>query len=344
MKTGKLRLLMVAVLVGLLVTVAHSQWVGPPDGPPAQSDKRVIFLASDFRNGGVVGVYRSFERAAKLLGWQVRALDGRGDADELRRITDLALEAAPDGVVLGGFGLAALGTPPALLQQRDIPVVGWHAGDQPGPTEWLFSNVTTDPLVVADMAADMVIGDEPIGVVIFNDSQFAIATTKAMRMAERVDACPHCKVLSIEDLAISRASAELDARVEQLQRRFGAAWTHTLAINDVYFDHIHLPLARLGRKDILLVSAGDGSSKALGRIHSGLSQQIATVAEPLGAHGWQLVDELNRAFAGQPPSGFVGQPLLITAQVLRESENISIELDTSHEEAYLRLWRPRVGR
>ena len=118
----------------------------------------------------------------------------------------------------------------------------------------------------------------------------------------------------------------------------------TVEAAHVVLDHVHQPLARLGRKDILLVSAGDGSSKALGRIHSGLSQQIATVAEPLGAHGWQLVDELNRAFAGQPPSGFVGQPLLITAQVLRESENISIELDTSHEEAYLRLWRPRVGR
>lgn len=340
MKTGLLRYLLFAGLIGLLATVAHSEWVGPARGPAAQPDKRVIFLASDFRNGGVVGVYRSFERAAKLLGWQVRALDGRGDAEELRRLTDQALESKPDGVVLGGFGLEVLGEPPALLRQNDIPVVGWHASDHPGPTEWLFSNITTDPLVVADLAAGLVIGDEPIGVVIFNDSQFAIATAKALRMAERVAACPHCRVLSIEDLAISRASAEVGPRVEQLQQRFGAAWTHTLAINDVYFDHMHLPLTRLGRKDIRLVSAGDGSSKALGRIYSGISQQIATVAEPLGAHGWQLVDELNRAFAGEPPSGFVGQPLLITTEVLRESESITIELDTSHEESYLRLWRP----
>ncbi|SDK78057.1 hypothetical protein [Pseudomonas indica] len=57
-----------------------------------------------------------------------------------------------------------------------------------------------------------------------------------------------------------------------------------------------------------------------------------------------LVDELNRVLSGQPPSGFVGQPLLITAQVLRESENTSIELGTSQVEAYLRLWRPRIGR
>ena len=107
----------------------------------------------------------------------------------------------------------------------------------------------------------------------------------------------------------------------------------------MYFDHINVPLNALGRKDIRNISAGDGSAKALGRIHSGLSQQVATVAEPLGMQGWQLVDELNRAFAGQPPSQFVTPPLLITPQVLQESDDLSIELDFSHEDAYLRLWR-----
>ncbi len=100
-----------------------------------------------------------------------------------------------------------------------------------------------------------------------------------------------------------------------------------------------MPLNALGRKDLRNISAGDGSAKALGRIHSGLSQQVATVAEPLSVQGWQLVDELNRAFAGTPSSQFVSAPLLITPSVLQESDELSIELDFSHEEAYLRLWR-----
>jgi ribose transport system substrate-binding protein len=53
-----------------------------------------------------------------------------------------------------------------------------------------------------------------------------------------------------------------------------------------------------------------------------------------------VVDELNRAFSGEPPSGYVAQPLLVTTEVLRESESISIELDTSYEASYLQLWRP----
>ena len=332
--------LLSACLLASLSTVALAEWPGPTEGPAALPDKRVVFLASDFRNGGVVGVYRSFERAAKLVGWQVRALDGRGDAAELRRIAAQALEEAPDGVVLGGFGAQLLAELPALFQQRAIPLVGWHAGDTPGPSEALFSNVTTDPLVVADLAADLVIGEGAAGVVIFTDSQFAIATAKAQRMAKRIRACPGCRLLSVENLAIARASRDVPGRVKQLHQRFGSAWTHSLAINDVYFDHINVPLARLGRKDIRHVSAGDGSAKALGRIQSGLSQQIATVAEPLGAHGWQLVDELNRAFAGQPPSGYVARPLLVTTELLRDSEALGIERDTGHESAYLRLWQP----
>lgn len=337
---GVLRLL-IACLFGLLSAATQADWQGPREGPTVTPGKRVVFLAADFRNGGVVGVYRSVERAARLVSWQVQALDGRGDAAQWRRIAERALEIAPDGVVLGGFGVWALGEElPALFGQRNIPLVGWHAGDKPGPDEWLFSNVTSDPMVVADLAAELVIAEGAIGVVIFTDSQFAIARAKTERMAKRIRECSQCRLLSIEDLPISGASEQIPERVKQLQQRFGSAWTHSLAINDVYFDHIHVPLARVGRKDIRHVAAGDGSAKALGRINSGLSQQIASIAEPLGVQGWQVLDELNRAFAGQPHSGYVARPLVVTFEVLREAKDLNVGLDTSHEAGYLLLWQP----
>ncbi|MFP6849974.1 MAG: substrate-binding domain-containing protein [Pseudomonas sp.] len=328
-------------LCGLLFStwLAASQWLGPREGPPARSGMQVSFLAADFRNGGVVGVYRSFERAAKMLGWQVHAVDGRGDPVEIQRLAAQILKGNPDGVVLGGFDPQVLGGLVDNFKARKIALVGWHAGDNPGPSDKLFSNITSDPLQVADLAVEYAMRDGPIGVVIFTDSQFAIATSKTERMAKRLQQCTQCRLLSIEDVPISAAGKNMDERVRSLQRRFGSEWTHTLAINDVYFDHINVPLNALGRKDVRNISAGDGSAKALGRILSGLSQQVATVAEPLGVQGWQLVDELNRAFAGAPASQFVSAPLLITPAVLQESEDLSIELDFNHEDAYLRLWR-----
>jgi ribose transport system substrate-binding protein len=87
------------------------------------------------------------------------------------------------------------------------------------------------------------------------------------------------------------------------------------------FRRNELPLLRAGRADIRNVSAGDGSSKAINRIRSGLSQQMATVAEPLGVQGWQLADEMNRAFANAKPSGYVSKPILITRELLQRWAN-----------------------
>ena len=52
------------------------------------------------------------------------------------------------------------------------------------------------------------------------------------------------------------------------------------------------------------ISAGDGSVPAFQRIRD-KQYQFATVAEPLNLHGWHMIDEMNRAFAGEKPSGYV---------------------------------------
>ena len=74
--------------------------------------------------------------------------------------------------------------------------------------------------------------DGSIGVVIFTDSQFAIATAKTERMAERLAQCEQCRLLSIEDLPISAVSKGMDERVRTLHRRLqdeGQTWRKVLA-------------------------------------------------------------------------------------------------------------------
>ena len=59
------------------------------------------------------------------------------------------------------------------------------------------------------------------------------------------------------------------------------------------------------------MAAGDGDAAEFQRIRTG-DYQAATVAEPLYLQGWQLVDELNRAIAGEAASDFVAKPGLVT--------------------------------
>jgi ribose transport system substrate-binding protein len=325
---------------------AQTRMQKPPPGPAAQADKQVVFIASDFKNGGVMGVYRGFEEAAQKLGWHIRLEDGRSQKATQAALLTQVLAARPHGIVFGGFEPNDFAEQVARAKQDKVALLGWHAAREPGATKELFVNVSTRPVDVARMAAEFVIRDaidskRQVGVVIFNDRQYAVANAKTEAMQQTIRACQGytgCRLLAVENVPIAEAAVTMPSVVPKLIAAHGAAWTYSLAINDVYFDAINYPLMQAKRGDILNVSAGDGSNKALSRIGAGVSQQVATVAEPLKMQGYQLADELNRALAASPPSGFQSQPILVTPALLKATGNRGIESNLGFEAAYAAIW------
>jgi len=337
-----------AVLLPLLAAWAGAQELAPalPPGPPAQAGRTVVFIASDFKNGGVMGVYRGLEEAAQKLGWKIRLEDGHGQKATQAALLAQVLATRPHGIVFGGFEPHDFADQVAVAKQSKIALLGWHAAKDPGPTKDLFVNVSTRPVDVARLAADFVIKDaaanqRQVGVVIFNDNQYAVANAKTEAMKQTIQICQGykgCQVLAVENVVISDAAAQMPMVVPRLIAAHGAAWTYSLAINDVYFDEINYPLLLAKRGDIRNVSAGDGSGKALGRIGAGVSQQVATVAEPLKMQGYQLADELNRALAHAAPSGVQSQPILVTTELLKATGPRGIESALGFEAAYSVIW------
>lgn len=326
--------------------LAQEKWGGPVKGPTAQAGKVIVYVASDFKNGGVVGVYRGLEDGAQKLGWKISVVDGGGQKEKQAEALTAAIAGNPHAIVFGGFEPDNFASQMAAIKQKKIVLVGWHAAKDPGPTKDLFVNVATNPVDVAKIAAEFVIKDasenkKTVGVIIFNDNQYAVANAKADAMKKTIEACQGykgCKVLSVENVLISDAANAIPKAVPKLVASYGAAWTYSLAINDVYYDSINYPLAEAKRTDILNISAGDGSNKALSRIGSGFSQQAATVAEPLKMQGYQLADELNRAFAGENPSGYVSRPILVTTKLLKTIGGANIESTLGFEAAYAKIW------
>jgi ribose transport system substrate-binding protein len=326
--------------------VLAQKWDGPTRGPLGQREKRIVFLASDARNGGVTGVYRSFEEAVEKLGWKVAFMDGGGEREQQAKLLGQALTDHPDGLVFGGFDASEFKDWVASAKKHRIALVGWHAAKKPGPTAELFSNIATSSEAVVALATGFVIKDaeehhQTAGIIVFTDSNFAVARAKTdliVRMIKGQPLAMKPRILAIEDIPISNSSLEIPAMVPKLIARFGRSWNYSIAINDVYFDNINFPLAYAHRDDILNVSAGDGSGLALSRISAGHSQQAATVAEPLRMQGYQLADELNRAFAGVGPSGYVSRPILVTTSLLRTVGSAGIEANLGFEAAYSRIW------
>lgn len=327
-------------------TQPAARWDGPTSGPKAVPGKLIVFIAADMNNGGVAGVARGVTEAAKAIGWTSHLIDGGGTVEGRAAALAQALALKPSGIVVGGFDTTEQRNSFATAALTGTPLVGWHSGEKPGPNAVLslFANVTTAAEDVAEISAMWAVADSDgrAGVVIFTDSKYRIAVYKARMMEAVVRRCGGCKLLSFEDIPIAESATRMPAAVAALRQRFGERWTHMLAINDAYFDALEPADRRAGRAADALpkaVSAGDGSPAAYQRIRA-RRFQAGTVPEPLNLQGWQIVDEMNRAFALQPWSGYVPKVHLVTsANVEHQGGSRDVfEPDNGYRERYRAIW------
>ncbi len=328
-------------------TAKAGTWDGPTTGPKAATGKTIIYVAGDLRNGGTEGVSRGVEEAAKAIGWELRVLDGHGDISARTAAMSQAIALNPSGIIVGGFDAIEQNAALEQVKEAKIPFVGWHATIEPGPDPktGMFANVNTRIADVAQTAADLAIVDSggKAGVVIFGDSNYEMAIGKARMMQADIEkGCPDCTVLSLEDSPMTEASSRMPQLTTSLLQRFGDKWTYSLAVNDLYYDFMGPSLTSAGKDGDgapYNISAGDGSESAFQRIRS-KQYQMATVPEPLHEQGWQLVDELNRAFAGEPWSGYVSGIHLVTADNIAFDggpDNV-FDPDNGYRDVYKKIW------
>ena len=321
-------------------------WTGPSTGPKAQTGKTVVYVSADQRNGGILGVSEGVKEAAALVGWTLRVIDGQGTVSGRSSALQQAIALSPDGIVLGGIDAKEQAEVIKQAASAGIKIIGWHATASTGPSDTLpiFTNVTTDPLEVSRAAAYFVVADSDgkAGVVVFTDSVYEIAIAKSDAMAEIIKACTGCTLLSTEDTPLAEASTRMPPLTNALLQRYGDKWNYSLTINDLPFDFMASALQSAGKEADGFprnISAGDGSQAAFQRIQQNY-YQYGTVAEPLAQHGWQVVDEMNRAFAGEAHSGFVAPVhLFIPNNVMSDGgDKFIYDPDNGYRDAYKKIW------
>lgn len=333
-----------SMLAGVSLSASAEDFDGPKAGPKAAEGKSIVVLAADLKNGGILGVTKGIEEAAAKIGWTVKVLDGAGSVQSRSAAVGQALALKPDGVVINGFDAAEQQAALEGVTAAKIPMVSWHSGpkigcDAPGG---IFANVSTDAMDVSKKAAEWALtdgGGKP-GVVIFTDSTYTIAILKAAKMKEIIEANGGT-VLQWVDTPIAETSTRMGPLTTTLLQTHGAKWTHSLAINDLYFDFMGPALAAAGvagNANPKAGSAGDGSEAAFQRIRAG-EYQTVTVAEPLNLQGWQLVDELNRAVSGETCSGYITSPALVTQDGLKASgDSNQFDPQNGYRDAYAKIW------
>jgi len=328
-----------------LATAPSGPWTGPTTGPKAAPDKFIIYLSVDQRTASVSAVGEGVEEAAKIIGWKYRLIDGNGTIAGVSSALSQAIALKPDGIVLGGVDVSPY---VELLQQaakQGIKVDGWHIGPVPGPIADppVVFNVNTAPPEVGKASALYAVADSngTAGVVIFTDSTYRMAIVKSDEMAAVIKQCSGCSLLAVEVTPLDDTQARIPQLTTSLLARFGKKWTYSMGINDIYFDAMAPSLEAAGiPPDGYPRNIGnDGSPSAFQRIRS-KEYQVATAADPLRQQAWQCVDELNRAFAGEPSSGYVGPVHLFTASNIDKDggPNNVYDPQNGYQDAYRKIW------
>ena len=328
-------------------TQPGAPWTGPRTGPKAQPKKLVIYCSQDQRNGGAQGVGDGAQAAAKAIGWDYRILDGHASVAGATDALNEAIALKPDGIILGTIDAKSQAPVVEKAVKLGMKVVGWHSAGAPGPVKVppVIVNITTNPVEVGRLAALYAVVDSngACNAVVIGDNLYAISTVKTDAAQVAIRACPGCSVLAFENTPIADAASRTPQLTTTLLERFGKKWNYGIAVNDLWFDFMAPSLQSAGVDPKTgyprLISAGDGSQSAFERIRQ-QRYQIGTVAEPLHLHGWMCIDELNRAFAGAPPSLFVPPPhLFIHANINRDGgEHDIYDPENGYAEIYKKIW------
>lgn len=323
----------------------QNKWDGPTTGPKAAKGKSVVIVANDLKNSGVRGAVDAAGEAAKIVGWTTRIIDGAGTVSGRTGALGQAIALKPDGIVI--VGLDPIEHKPGLdeAEAAGIKLVAWHSVPVTGPIAGtsITVNVTSEPLGVPTAAAFWAFADaggKP-GVVIFTDSNYSFAVAKSKKMKELIEQMGGT-VLSYEDTPIADVSNRMGQLTVSLLQRYGAKWTHSLAINDIYYDFMAPALSSAGLAGDgapKAVAAGDGSESAYQRIRTEQYQAV-TVAEPLTLQGWQLIDEMNRAFAGETWSGYITPFHVVTKANIDfdGGKNNVFDPENGYRDAYRTIW------
>ena len=321
----------------------QTKWEGPTSAPKPDAGKSIVFLSGDEQNdiSHLYGTY--IKQAGEKIGWKVTIIDGKGSPTSWLAGMNQAIALKPNGIAMFADA-ASLKDPIKAGVAQGISFVGLHAAGLPGPQPELnlFVNIQEDPREIGKAEAQWAVADSEgkARVVILSHNEYAIAEVKSMATKAVVEKCGGCKVLDYVNSPASEAAQRQPQLTTSWVQRFGPPFYITsVGDNDLDFA---VPVLRAGGIDpnqVKLIGA-DGNRSAYDRIRKGDQYQTVTVSEPIELQAYQAIDELNRAFRGQPPSGFVQPPFLVTKDNVHAEggdQNTFIP-SNDYKMHYLQIW------
>lgn len=320
----------------------HNSWDGPTAGPKLAAGKFIVFIGADQGDPSEAKFANELKEVAASVGWGVQILDCYGIPARRAESFSRAIALKPASIVFADGDAKLEAKQIALATEKKIPVIGWHAALTNGPVDGLFTNLGTDPKDSGQLAALLSVVDAKAkaGVVILSDASSAYAAAKSLSMVDTIKQCQTCSLLEVNQIAATDKPEQIIQKVAGLEKQYGSKMTYLLAANDHVFDILSGPAAAsLGDTHFQEIAAGFGSNNAYTRIRS-KKVQMGTVPEPINLQAWQVIDETNRAIAGEKPSGYSPEAYVVTLQNIayHGGQNNTFDPSNGYQDAYKKIW------
>jgi ribose transport system substrate-binding protein len=320
----------------------QTKWTGPSTGPVAAKDKKLVYMSGDQQNSLAKAYGDYLTAAAKTIGWSVTVIDGKGSPTGWLAGMNQAIGLHPDGIAIFADA-ASLQDPIKAAAAANIPVIGLHAAAKPGPSNGLFTNIQESAADIGKAQADYAIADSngKARIIVVYHGEYQIAQIKADAMKAEIATCSGCKLLEFANFPGAESAQRTPVLMTSWISKYGSSPFYVLSVGDNDFDFAVPSLTAGGvSKDTVKLIGSDGTPAAYQRIRDG-NYEVATVPEPSDLEAYQAVDEFNRAFNKQPPSGFVPEVYLVTKSNIDAeggSKNLFIP-SNSYADHYQNIWK-----
>lgn len=298
-------------------TRPQTEWKGPTSGPQAsRTQQTVVYVSGDQSYVSFVNWGRGVSEAAAALGWKAVVLNGKGTVTGTLAAMQQAVAQKPAAIITSADA-SALQEPIKQAVAMNIPVIGIHSTAFPGPSPEsnLYTNITSNPAEIGETQAAYVLAksEGKAKVLHFLDNSFAIARFKAKAATDPIKACPGCKFVDMVNIPIADQTTRIPSVISGILANTGDSWWGTTCC-DNFYSYMAAALRAAGvAPDKVKLVGSDGPPSAYDMIRKG-TYEVATVPEPSTLFGYQAIDAVVRAMAGQPPATFVQPTYLVTRE------------------------------
>lgn len=325
-------------------TKPQTDWTGPTSGPKAAAQEvTVVYVSADQSYVSFVNWGRGVSDAAKALGWKAIVLNGQGTVTGTLSAMQQAVALKPAAIITSADASALQG-PIQQAVKQNIPVIGIHATAFPGPDPklGLFNNISSNPAEIGETQAAYVIAQSngKAKLLHFLDNSFAIARFKAQAATDPVKACAGCKFVDMVNIPIADQTKRIPSVISGIVANQGKDWWGTTCC-DNFYPYVASALRASGVKpDEVHLVGSDGPPSAYDMIRKG-EYEVATVPEPSTLFGYEAIDSVVHAMAGQEPSKFVQPTYLVTRENADAEGGKSNEFIPSNnfECHYMNIWK-----